>query len=94
MLYINFRDIGIQRFQIFGDICQFLFKDMGYFSKYLKGYGILGTPLPGPHYYISYTSYTDSKTDISSYTSYTDSKTGISSYTSYTDSKTGIIKLY
>ena len=42
----------IQSFLIlvdFGDICQFLFRDMGYFSKYLKGYGILGTPLPGPH---------------------------------------------
>ena len=43
----NFRDIGIQRFQIFGDICQFLFRDMEYFSKYLKGYGILGTPFRG-----------------------------------------------
>ena len=34
----------------FGDICHFSFRDMGYFSKYLKGYWILGywDPLPGP----------------------------------------------
>ena len=31
----------------FGDICQFLFRDTGYFSKYLKGYGIPGTPFKG-----------------------------------------------
>ena len=31
-------------FGAFGDICQFLFRDMGYFSKYLKEYGIPGTP--------------------------------------------------
>ena len=30
-----------------GDICPFLFRDMGYFSKYLKGYGIPGTPFLG-----------------------------------------------
>ena len=28
----------------FGDICPFLFRDTGYFSKYLMGYGIAGTP--------------------------------------------------
>ena len=28
----------------FGDICHFSFRDVGYFSKYLKGYGILGPP--------------------------------------------------
>ena len=39
-----FRDMVIQSFLDFGDIC-FLFTDMGYFSKYLKGYGIL----PGLH---------------------------------------------
>ena len=26
------------------------FREMGYFPKYLKGYWILGSPLPGPHY--------------------------------------------
>ena len=34
----------------FGDIYPFLFRDMGYFSKYLKGYVIPGNPLPGPHH--------------------------------------------
>ena len=29
----------------FGDTCHFSIRDMGYFSKYLKGYGILGPPL-------------------------------------------------
>ena len=33
----------IQSFLNLGDICQFIFRDMGYYSKYLKGYGI-----PGP----------------------------------------------
>ena len=28
----------------FGDICHFSFRDVVYFSKYLKGYGILGPP--------------------------------------------------
>ena len=32
----------------FRDICQFLFKNIGYFSKYLQGYGIPRTPLPEP----------------------------------------------
>ena len=57
ILSLNLRDIGLQRFQVFVDICQFLFRDMEYFSKYLKGYGILGNPnthappppLQGPH---------------------------------------------
>ena len=31
----------------FGDICHFSFRDVGYFSKYLKGYGILGPPFQG-----------------------------------------------
>ena len=39
--------MGIQCFLIIGDICHISFRDMGYFSKYLKGYGILGTPLQG-----------------------------------------------
>ena len=34
----------------YGDICQFLFRDTGYFSKYLKGYVISGTPFQGPIY--------------------------------------------
>ena len=25
----------------FGDICHFSFRDVGYFAKYLNGYGIL-----------------------------------------------------
>ena len=33
-----------------GDICLFISIDRGYFSKYLKGYGMLKTPLPEPHY--------------------------------------------
>ena len=33
----------------FGDIFQFLFRDMGYFSEYLKGNGIAWTPVPGTH---------------------------------------------
>ena len=48
----TFRDMMIQSFLKwgeFGDICPFLFRDMGYFSHYLKGYGIPGTPLPGSH---------------------------------------------
>ena len=38
-----FSDIMIQSFLLlvnFGDICQFLFTDMGYFSKYFKRYVI------------------------------------------------------
>ena len=31
--WINFRDMGIQCFLNFGDICLFYFMDMGYFSK-------------------------------------------------------------
>ena len=46
---IKFWDMGIQSLLIFGDICRFFFKDMGYFLKKLMGYGILGPPLPGPH---------------------------------------------
>ena len=42
----------IQCFLNFGNICHIYFRDMGYFSKLLKGYGILGSPLPGPHYYM------------------------------------------
>ena len=37
-------DMGIQCFLNCGDICHISFRDMGYFSKYLKGYGILGPP--------------------------------------------------
>ena len=37
----------IQCFLIIDDICHISFRDMGYFSKYLKGYGILGTPIQG-----------------------------------------------
>ena len=33
----------------FGDICPFISRDMGYFSEYLKEYGIPESPLPGPH---------------------------------------------
>ena len=34
----------------FGNICHIYFREtcMGYFSKQLKGYGILTSPLPGP----------------------------------------------
>ena len=39
---INFWNMGIQSFLIFGDNCQIFFKDMGYFLKKLMGYGILG----------------------------------------------------
>ena len=40
----------IQCFLNYGDICHNYFRDMGYFSKYLKGFGILGPPPPpGPH---------------------------------------------
>ena len=35
----------IQHFLNSGDICQFLFR----FKKYFKGYGIPGSPIPGPH---------------------------------------------
>ena len=42
-----FRDMGIQGFLNFGDICHIYFRDMGYFPKYLKGYGILGPPFQG-----------------------------------------------
>ena len=31
--WINFRDMGIQCFLNFGDICHISFKDMGHFSK-------------------------------------------------------------
>ena len=50
ILSISFRDMEIQWFLKFGDICHISFRDKGYFSKYLKGYGILGPPppLPGP----------------------------------------------
>ena len=42
--------MGIQSFLNFGDICHIYFRDMGYFFKYLKGFGILGPPPPpGPH---------------------------------------------
>ena len=47
ILSITFRDMGIQGFLNFGDICHIYFRDMGYFPKYLKGYGILPPPLPG-----------------------------------------------
>ena len=40
--------LGIQRLLNFGDICLYDLRDMGYFGKHLKGYGILGTPFPGP----------------------------------------------
>ena len=43
ILSINFRDMGIQGFLIFLDICHF-FRDMGYFPEYLKRYEILGPP--------------------------------------------------
>ena len=39
--------MGIPRFLNFGDICHFNFRDMGYFSKLLKGYAILGPPFEG-----------------------------------------------
>ena len=38
------------KWDIFWNICSIPLRDMGYFSKYLKEYGIPGTPLPGPHY--------------------------------------------
>ena len=47
---INFWNMGIQSFLIFGDNCRIFFKDMGYFLKKLMGYGILGPPLSGPLY--------------------------------------------
>ena len=31
--WINFRDMGIQCFLNFGDICHISFRDIGYFSK-------------------------------------------------------------
>ena len=37
----------IQSFLNLGNICQFLFRDTGYFSKYLKHLGYQGPPLPG-----------------------------------------------
>ena len=42
------RDMVKQNFLNFGEfwiVCQFLFRDVGYFSNYLKEYGI-----PGFHY--------------------------------------------
>ena len=39
-------NIGLQCFLKFGDICHIYFRDMGYFSKLLTGYGILGPPPP------------------------------------------------
>ena len=51
-----FRDIVIQSFLNLGcyfcDICQFIFRYMGYFSKYLKGDWILGIALPVPQIYL------------------------------------------
>ena len=44
---INFLDMGIQSFLIFGDNCRIFLKDMGYFLKKLMGYGILGPPFQG-----------------------------------------------
>ena len=45
ILSIFSRDMGIQSFLIFGDICQKKkMKDTGYFVKKLMGYGILGPP--------------------------------------------------
>ena len=46
ILSITFRDMGIQGF-LKGDICHINFRDMGYFPKYLKGYGILGPLFQG-----------------------------------------------
>ena len=44
---INFLDMGIHNFLIFGDNCRIFFKDMGYFLKKIMGYGILGPPFQG-----------------------------------------------
>ena len=41
---INFWNMGIQSFLIFGDNCRIFLKDMGYFLKKLMGYGILEPP--------------------------------------------------
>ena len=42
------KDKGMQCSLNFGDVCHIYFRDMGYFSKQLKGYWILGPPVPGP----------------------------------------------
>ena len=44
----NFRDIGIRRFLDFGVTCTNYYTILRILSKYFQGYGILGTPLPGP----------------------------------------------
>ena len=49
-LQCTFRDMEIQsllKWVNLGDICPFLFRDMGYFSNDLKGYGVPGTPFQG-----------------------------------------------
>ena len=51
--WINFRVTGGTMLSLteFRNICHISFRDIGYFfSKYVKGYGILGPPfIPGPH---------------------------------------------
>ena len=44
---INFWNMGIQSFLIFGDNCRMFLKDMGYFLKKLMGYGRLKPPFQG-----------------------------------------------
>ena len=39
--------MGIQSFRFISDICHICFRDMGHFSKYLKGYDIPGPQGPG-----------------------------------------------
>ena len=41
---INFWNMGIQSFLIFGDNCRIFFKDMGYFWKKINGIWDTGTP--------------------------------------------------
>ena len=45
----NCRDMGIQCFLNFEDICHIYFSDIEYFSKVIKGIRDTGTPLPGQH---------------------------------------------
>ena len=45
-ILINSRDMGIQCFLDLGIFAIFLLEIWDIFSKYLKGYGILGSPTP------------------------------------------------
>ena len=52
--WINCRDMWIQYFLNFGDICHIYFRDMAYFFKIIKGIWDTGTPFQGLSYARTY----------------------------------------